>query len=95
MSIVSSMILKLHVGLVIFLYILCSHEFISGYPFSYFYCADMWKKNHWEQVPVCSANSQLHRKKENYNIAQITDGGMLYIRLQKLTLQLTIDELCN
>ena len=35
----SSMILKLHMGLVIFFDIICSHELVRGYPFFYFYCA--------------------------------------------------------
>ena len=46
-SIISSTILKLHMGLVLFLDKMCSHEFIGGYPFFYFYCAGMSKQNHY------------------------------------------------
>ena len=41
-SIMSSMILNLHIGLVIFLDTICSHECIGGCSFFYFYCAGMW-----------------------------------------------------
>ena len=46
LSIMSSMVLKLHMAVAIFLDIICSHEFIRGYPFFYFYCAGMSKHNH-------------------------------------------------
>ena len=52
-SIISSMILKLNMGFVIFLDIICLHRFIRGYPFFYFYCAGMWKHNHWKQKNQC------------------------------------------
>ena len=34
-SIINSTILKLHIGLVLFLDKICSHEFVRGYPFFY------------------------------------------------------------
>ena len=40
-SLISSTISKLHMGLVLFLDKIRSHEFMGGYPFFYFYCAGM------------------------------------------------------
>ena len=40
-SIISSTILKLHMGLVLFLDQIWSHKFIGGYSFFYFYCANL------------------------------------------------------
>ena len=80
-SIISSMILKLHMGLVLFLGKICSCEFIRGYPFFHFCCAGMLKQNHWEQKPVCSANKQVHRTrriKTSQGFTWVTDGGTLY-----------------
>ena len=78
-SIISSTILKLHMGLVLFLDNICWHEFIGGYPFFYLHCAGMSKQNHWEQRPLCSANK--HRTKRIIALQEVTwvtDGGMLY-----------------
>ena len=60
-SIISSTILKLHMGLVLFLDKNCSQEFIGGYQFFYVYCVGMLKQNHWEQRPMCSADKQVHK----------------------------------
>ena len=79
-SIISSTILKLHMGLVLSLDKICSHEFIGGYPFFYFHCAGMSKKNHWEQRPVCSAKTEVHIARRIITlqeVAWVTDGGML------------------
>ena len=59
-SIISSTILKLHMGLVLFLDKICSRAFIRGYLFFYFYCAGMLKQNYWKQRP-----------KENYNMMTV------------------------
>ena len=80
-SITSSMILKWHMGLVLFLDKICSHEFLRGYPFFYFYCAGMLKQNHWEQRPMCSADKQVHRTRRIITLqdaTSVTDGGTLY-----------------
>ena len=80
-SIISSTILKLHTGLVLFLDKIRSHEFIGGYPFFYFYCAGMFKQNHWEQRPMCSANKKVHRTRRIITlkgVTWVTDGGTLY-----------------
>ena len=80
-SIISSMILKLHMGLAFFLDKICSHEFIGGYPFFYFHCAGMLKQNHWEQRPMCSAKTQVHIARRIITLQEVTwvtDGGMLY-----------------
>ena len=80
-SIISSMILKLHMWLVLFLDKILSHEFIRGYPFLYFYCAGILKQNHWEQRPMCSANKQVHRTRRIITlqgVTWVTDGGTLY-----------------
>ena len=69
-SIISSTILKLHLGLVRFLDKICSHEFIGGYPFFYFHCAGMLKQYHWEQRAMCSAKKSSTHSKENNNIAR-------------------------
>ena len=50
-SIISVTILKLQMGLVLFLDKFSSREFIRGYPFFYVYCACMLKQNHSEQRP--------------------------------------------
>ena len=79
--IISSTILKLHMGLVLFLDKICPHEFIEGYPFFYFYCAGMLKQNHWEQRPMCSTNKEVHRTKRIITLQEVTRvtiGGMLY-----------------
>ena len=78
-SIISSMILKLHMGLVLYLDIICSQEFIGWYPFFYFYCAGMPEQNHWEQRPMCSANNQIHRTRRIITLQEVTwatDGGI-------------------
>ena len=80
-SIIRSTILKLHMGLVLFLDKICSHEFIRGYPFFYFYFAGMLKQNYWEQKPMCSANKQVHITRRIVTLQEVTwvtDGGMLY-----------------
>ena len=80
-SIISFTILKLHMGLVPFLDKISLHEFIGGYPFFYVYCAGMFKQNHWEQRPVCSADKQVHRTRRVITlqgITWVTDGGTLY-----------------
>ena len=80
-SIIRSTILKLHMGLVLFLDKLRLHEFITGYPFFYFYCARMLMQNHWEQRPMCSANKQDHRTRRIIllqGVTWVTDGGTLY-----------------
>ena len=66
-SIISSTILKLHMGLVLVLDKICSHVFIGGYPFFYFYCAGMLKQNHWEQRPMCSTKKQKKQTKKQTN----------------------------
>ena len=71
-SIISSTILKLHIGLVLFLDKICLHEFIGGYPFFYAYCADMLKQNHWEQRPMCSADKQVHRPRRIITLQGVT-----------------------
>ena len=80
-SIISSTIFKLHMGLVHFLNIIWLHEFIGVNAFLYFYCAGMSKQNHWEQRPMCSANNQVHRTRRVITLLKVTwvtDGGMLY-----------------
>ena len=80
-SIISSTILKSQMGLVPFLDMICSHEFIGRYPLFYFCCAGMSKQNHWEQRPICSANTQIHRTRRIETLQEVTwvtDGGMLY-----------------
>ena len=65
-------------GLVLFLDIICSHEFIEGYPF---FCAVMSKQNHLKQKPMRSANNQVHRTRRMITLQEVTwvtDGGMLY-----------------
>ena len=74
------MILKLHMGLALFLDKTCSCEFIRGYPFFYVYCAGMLKQNHWEQRPMCSADKQVHRMGRIITlqgVTWVTDGGTL------------------
>ena len=80
-SIISFTILKLHMGLVLFLDQICSHEFIGGYPFFYLHCAGMLKQNHWEQRPMCSAKAQVHIARRIITLQEVTwvtNGGMLY-----------------
>ena len=80
-SIIGSKILKLNMGLVLFLDKICSHEFIGGYPFFHFNCAGMLKQNLWEQRPMCSANKQVHITRRIITLEEVTlvtDGGMLY-----------------
>ena len=80
-SIISFTILKLHMGLVLFLDNICSREFIRGYPFFYVYCAGMLKQNHWEQRPMCSVDKQVHRTRRIITlqgVTWVTDGGTLY-----------------
>ena len=80
-SIISFTILKLHMGLVLFLDKICSREFIRGFPFFYVYCAGMLKQNHWEQRPMCSADKQVHRTRRIITLQGVTwvkDGGKLY-----------------
>ena len=67
----SSTILKLRMGLVIFLNIICSHEFIVGYPFFYFCCAGIKKQKHWEQAAMCAANNQVHRTKRVITLQEV------------------------
>ena len=86
-SIISSTILKLHMGLVLFLDQIWSHKFIGGYSFFYFYCAGMLQQNNWEQRPMCSTKKQVHRTSRIITLQEVswvTDGGMLYIGLQKM-----------
>ena len=78
---ISFTILKLHMGLVLFLDKICSREFIRGCPFFYVYCAGMLKQNHWEQRPMCSVDKQVHRTRRIIALQEVTwvtDGGMLY-----------------
>ena len=80
-SIISSTILKLHMGLVFFLDRICSPEFITGYPFFYFHCAGMLKQNYCKQRPMCSANKQVHITRRIITLQEVTwvtDGEMLY-----------------
>ena len=80
-SIIISTILKLHMGLVLFLDKICSHKFKEGYLLFYFYCAGMVRQNHREQRPMCSTNKQVHRTRRIITLQEvtwITDGGMLY-----------------
>ena len=80
-SIIRSPILKLHMGLVLFLDNICSHEFIGGYPFFYFRCAGMLKQNHWQPRPMSSAKNQVHIARRIITLQEVTwvtDGGMLY-----------------
>ena len=73
-------------GWFFFLIKICSHEFIRGYPFFYFYCAGMLKKNHWEQRPTCAANKQVHRTRRVITlqgVTWVTDGGTLYRIVEK------------
>ena len=92
-SIISFTILKLHMGLVLFLDKICSREFIRGYPFFYVCCAGMLKQNHWEQRPMCSADKQVHRTRR---IITLQWGYMGYrwrnviSDCRKWTLQLTL-----
>ena len=85
-SIISFTILKLPMGLVLFLDKICSHEFVRGYQFFHVYCAGMLKQNHWEQRPMCSADNQVYRTKRIITlqgVAQVTDGGTLYRIVEK------------
>ena len=78
---ISFTILKLHMGLVLFLDKICSREFIRGYPFFYVCCAGMLKQNHWEQRPMCSADKQAHRTRRIITlqgVTWVTGGGTLY-----------------
>ena len=68
-SIISSTILKLHMGLVFFLDKICSHEFIGGYSFFYFHSAYVEAKPLGTKTNVFSKNSSTHSK-ENDNIAR-------------------------
>ena len=80
-SIISFTILKLYMGLVLFLDKIYSREFIRGYPFFYVYCAGMLKQNHWEQRPMCSVDKQVHRTRRIITlqgVTWVTDGGTLY-----------------
>ena len=80
-SIFSSTILKLHMGLILFLDKICLREFIREYPFFYFYHAGMLKQNHLEQRPMCSANKQIHRRRRIITLqggTWATDEGTLY-----------------
>ena len=80
-SIISSTILKLHMGLVLVLDKICSREFIRGYPFFYAYCAGTLKQNHWKQKPMCSANKQVQRTRRIIALqgaTWVTGGGTLY-----------------
>ena len=75
------MILKFHMGLVLFVDKIRLHELIRGYPSFYFYCAGMLKQNHWEQRPMCSTNEQVHRTRRIITlqgVTWVTDGGTLY-----------------
>ena len=68
-------------GLVLFLDNICSHEFIGGYPFFYFYGTGILNQNHWEQRPVCSVNKQVHITRRIITLQEVTwatDGEMLY-----------------
>ena len=92
-SIISSTILKLHMGLALFLHKIGSHEFIGGYPYFYSHCAGMLKQNHWEQRPMCSAKIQVHIARR---IMTFLRGQMAYrwrnviSDCRKWTLQLTL-----
>ena len=80
-SIISFTILKLHMGLVLFLDQIYTCEFIRGYPFFDVYCAGMLKQNHWEQRPVRSVDKQVHRTRRMITlqgVTWVTDGGTLY-----------------
>ena len=80
-SIISFTILKMHMGLVLFLDKICSHEFIRGHPFFYVYFAGMLKQNHWEQRPMCSADKQVHRTRRIITLQGVTwasDRGTSY-----------------
>ena len=80
-SIISFTILKLHMGLVLFLDKICLREFIRGYLFFYVYCAGVLKQNHWEQRPMCSVDKQVHRTRRIITlqgVTWVTDGGTLY-----------------
>ena len=80
-SIISFTILKLHMGLVLFLDKICSSEFIRGYQFFYVYCAGMLKQNQWEQKPMCSVDKQVHRAGRIITlqgVTWVTDRGTLY-----------------
>ena len=86
MSIINSTILKLHMGLVLFLDKIRSHEFIGGYPFFYFSCASVLKQNHREQRPMCPANKQVHRTRRIITlqgVTWVTDAGTLYRIVEK------------
>ena len=79
--IISFTILKLHMGLVLFLDKICLPKFIRGYPFFYVYCAGMLKQNHWKQRPMCSVDKQAHRTRRIIalpGVTWVTDGGTLY-----------------
>ena len=83
---ISFTILKLHMGLVLFLDKICSREFIRGYPFFYVHCAGMLKQSHWEQRPMCSADKQVHRTRRIITlqgVTWVTDGGTLYRMVEK------------
>ena len=71
MSIISSTIMKLHMGLVLFLNKVYRRVH-----------AGLLKQNHWEQRPMCSTNKQVHRTRKIIRLQEvtwITDGGMLYL----------------
>ena len=71
-SIISFMILKLYMGLVLFLDEIYSLEFIREYLSFYVYCAGMLKQNHWEQKPMCSADKQVHRTRRIITLQGVT-----------------------
>ena len=76
----SSMILKLHIGLVIFLNRICSNVFVGGYSFFYCYRAGMLKQNHCEQIQMSSSNNQIQRTKRILALQEatcVTDRGMV------------------
>ena len=81
-STISSKILKLRMRLVLFLDIICSHEFTGWYPFLYFCCVCMPKQNHREQnYCVQQIIMQVLRTRRIITlhvVTWVTDGGMLY-----------------
>ena len=79
MYLMNSTILKLHTGLIIFLNIICSQEFVRGYLFFHSIVHTcMLKQNHLEQAPMCLAKFIGQRIIILLKVAWVTDGGMLY-----------------
>ena len=89
-SIISFTILKLHMGLVLFLDKICSCEFIRGYPFFYVYCAGMLKQNHWELRSMCFVDKQVHKTRKI-----ITLQGATWVTDEETLYQIVENELFN